>query len=77
MTAHALQGDRECCMAAEMNGDVTKPISGASFAQTTADALGRPPALPSAEDNTPLPGPVATADGAEVKRGKHPDKVTR
>jgi HPt (histidine-containing phosphotransfer) domain-containing protein len=61
-----MQGDRERCIAAGMDGYVTKPISGASLAQAIADALGRPSAVPPVEDHTPSPGPVAAADETAV-----------
>jgi PAS domain S-box-containing protein len=66
LTAHAMQGDRERCIAAGMDGYVTKPISGASLARAIAAVLGRPSAAPPAEDHGPLPGPVATVDEPAV-----------
>jgi signal transduction histidine kinase/CheY-like chemotaxis protein/HPt (histidine-containing phosphotransfer) domain-containing protein len=61
VTAHAMQGDRERCLAAGMDGYVTKPISGATLARAIAAALDRPSAMPSVEDQPQSPGPVATA----------------
>jgi CheY-like chemotaxis protein/HPt (histidine-containing phosphotransfer) domain-containing protein len=59
LTAHAMQGDRERCIAAGMDGYVTKPISGATLARAIAAVLGRPSAAASVEDHTQLPGAVA------------------
>jgi CheY-like chemotaxis protein len=64
LTAHAMQGDRERCISAGMDGYLTKPISGATLARAIADVLGRSSAAPPVEDSTPLPGPVATANEA-------------
>jgi CheY-like chemotaxis protein/HPt (histidine-containing phosphotransfer) domain-containing protein len=59
VTAHAMQGDRERCVAAGMDGYVTKPISGAQLARALASVLGRPSAVPPEEGPGPTPGPAA------------------
>jgi two-component system, sensor histidine kinase and response regulator len=62
LTAHAMQGDRERCLAAGMDGYVTKPVSGAMLARAIADELGRPSAASPVADTGPSPGPVAPVD---------------
>jgi CheY-like chemotaxis protein/HPt (histidine-containing phosphotransfer) domain-containing protein/anti-sigma regulatory factor (Ser/Thr protein kinase) len=66
LTAHAMQGDRERCLAAGMDGYVTKPVSGATLARAIAAVLGRPSAVPPVEDHTQSPGPVAAGDEPAV-----------
>jgi signal transduction histidine kinase/HPt (histidine-containing phosphotransfer) domain-containing protein/ActR/RegA family two-component response regulator len=66
LTARAMQGDRERCIAAGMDGYVTKPISGATLARAIATVLGRPSAAPPAEDHPQSPGPVAAVDKPAV-----------
>jgi CheY-like chemotaxis protein len=39
LTAHAMQGDRERCLAAGMDGYVTKPIQMEQLAKVMADVL--------------------------------------
>jgi PAS domain S-box-containing protein len=63
LTAHAMQGDRERCLAAGMDGYFTKPISGATLARAIANVLGWPSAAPPSEsrtreEHTPLPKPA-------------------
>ena len=43
MTANAMSGDREACLAAGMNGYVAKPVSGATLIEAIDRAFGRPP----------------------------------
>jgi PAS domain S-box-containing protein len=66
LTAHAMQGDRERCIAAGMDGYVTKPISGASLARAISAVLGHPSGVPPAKDHTQIPGPVAATEESKL-----------
>ncbi len=74
MTAYAMQGDREKCLAAGMNGYVSKPISRRTLVEAIEPwlvlAADEPPAIPGAVEaaapagDLPQAGPEAVASGA-------------
>jgi CheY-like chemotaxis protein len=62
MTAHAMEGDRERCLAAGMDGYIAKPIRAEDLVDAI-EKLGRPPAVTGVE-STPRPRerePIDTA----------------
>jgi two-component system sensor histidine kinase/response regulator len=52
MTAHAMKGDKERCLAAGMDGYLSKPIRGADLFETIEASCGARSELPSSEKNT-------------------------
>jgi CheY-like chemotaxis protein/HPt (histidine-containing phosphotransfer) domain-containing protein len=66
MTANALQGDRERCLEAGMNGYVAKPVSPAALAEALERWLPREDATTSAVLVLEPSGPEATAPAGAV-----------
>jgi PAS domain S-box-containing protein len=61
MTAHAMQGDRERCLAAGMDGYLAKPINAEELDEAVENLDGRPGAAPAAITANPEPLDIASA----------------
>jgi len=65
MTAHAMEGDRAMCIAAGMDGYISKPLKGKELVeiveQLGRSAAGASPAFPPGPESSDLPSRLPTA----------------
>jgi CheY-like chemotaxis protein len=69
MTAHAMKGDRERCIAAGMDGYVSKPISVPLLEEEIASVMGKDKEAQTVGSTNSLQGDVAPTDMQTVTGG--------
>ncbi len=82
MTANAMKGDRERCLAVGMDGYVAKPIRSDELLLAIETSLGSPgpsaaPEEQSAQESTPDPGPVPESEPPAPPAGESPFDPTQ
>ncbi|MGD8542555.1 MAG: response regulator, partial [Desulfobacteraceae bacterium] len=75
MTAHAMKGDEEKCLAAGMDGYVSKPINQDRLFHTLWRAVKRPAATDTCPLPKPVPAPDASAAAPPPSAGPLPDSL--
>jgi len=75
MTAHAMKGDEEKCLAAGMDGYVSKPINQDRLFHTLWRTIKRPPLSAACPLPETAPAPAASPDAQPAAAGELPDSL--